>query len=289
MGIVEVKDTEQHCFYRAKLLDVKQDQCLVQYEEAEAGPARQAQSWVHSKLVRREPPEQSAVRIEQVPLCSVAVGRPAAALVPRGLHPPPWSAHGPAVSLPCATHTRLGVGLRLARCHASTRAPCPRVPPPRARALQRRGCPPASCALRQGAIVEVEVKADGESEPASWWEAEVKEMRDDFIKVRFLAGGDSIVESLRIRPAFSRGVAPASAPLAKQTIKLTDGLLAWWVLNETRVVADVMPKSQLLAMTLDANAKAMTLFGSEKSIATAKMLVDIHAKHQACRRPVTAL
>ena len=81
------------------------------------------------------------------------------------------------------------------------------------------------------------VKADGDSEPPSWWEAEVKEMRDDFIKgaphqllpcatarvpaptppqhtrhlvtphpvrpaVRFLAGGDSIVESLRIRPAF---------------------------------------------------------------------------------------
>ena len=49
--------------------------------------------------------------------------------------------------------------------------------------------------------------------------------------VRFLAGGDSsIVESLRIRPAFSRGVVasgPASAPLAKQTLKLTDGLLAW--------------------------------------------------------------
>ena len=75
--------------------------------------------------------------------------------------------------------------------------------------------------------------------------------------VRFLAGGDSIVESLRLRPAFSRVAAangPASAPLAKQTIKLTDGLLAWWVLNEARVVADVVPKSQLLAMSLDAKA-----------------------------------
>ena len=101
--------------------------------------------------------------------------------------------------------------------------------------------------------------------------------------MRFLAGGDSIVESLRIRPAFSRGVVasgPASAPLAKQTLKLSDGLLAWWVLNEARVVADVMPKSQLLAMGLDAKAKAMTLFGTEKAIATAKMLVDIHSKHQ---------
>ena len=64
MGIVEVKDTEQHCFYRAKLLDVKQDKCLVQYEEAEGSSA--PQSWVHSQLVRREPPEQSPVRIEQV-------------------------------------------------------------------------------------------------------------------------------------------------------------------------------------------------------------------------------
>ena len=73
MGIVEVKDTEQHCFYRAQLLDVKQDKCLVQYEESEAGPARQTQSWVHSKLVRREPPEQSAVRIEQVPLSAASL------------------------------------------------------------------------------------------------------------------------------------------------------------------------------------------------------------------------
>ena len=75
--------------------------------------------------------------------------------------------------------------------------------------------------------------------------------------VRFLSGGDSIVESLRLRPAFSRVAAangPASAPLAKQTIKLTDGLLAWWVLNEARVVADVVPTSQLLAMSLDAKA-----------------------------------
>ena len=73
MGIVEVKDTEQHCFYRAKLLDVKQDNCLVQYEEAEGSTTRQAQSWVHSKLVRREPPEQSAVRIEQVPLSAASL------------------------------------------------------------------------------------------------------------------------------------------------------------------------------------------------------------------------
>ena len=36
------------------------------------------------------------------------------------------------------------------------------------------------------------------------------------------------------------------------------------MLNEARVVADVMPKSQLLAMSLDAKAKAMTLFGTEK-------------------------
>ena len=43
-GIVEVKDTEQHCYYRAKLLDIKQDQCLVQYEDLEGGAQRQAQS-----------------------------------------------------------------------------------------------------------------------------------------------------------------------------------------------------------------------------------------------------
>lgn len=77
----------------------------------------------------------------------------------------------------------------------------------------------------QGAIVEVQIQADKE-EPASWWEAEVKEMREDFIKVCFLAGGDSIVESSRLRPAFSRGVAPSTAQLSKQTVRLTDGVRA---------------------------------------------------------------
>ena len=66
MTTVEVKDTEQHCYYRAKLVDIKQDQCLVQYEDSDAGPQRQAHSWVHSSLVRQEPPKQSPVRIEPV-------------------------------------------------------------------------------------------------------------------------------------------------------------------------------------------------------------------------------
>ncbi len=75
-GIVEVKDTEQHCYYRAKLLDIKQDQCLVQYEDLEGGAQRQAQSWVHQSLVREEPPKQSAVRIEKVCLPRLAPEHP---------------------------------------------------------------------------------------------------------------------------------------------------------------------------------------------------------------------
>ena len=140
MGIVEVKDTEQHCFYRAKLLDVKQDNCLVQYEEAEGSTTRQAQSWVHSKLVRREPPEQSAVRIEQVPLSAASLW---ADLRQPSCHPartPPLCQRSG--SLPPTT--RLGLGLRAGvsqalRCHPRAH---PRVPPPLTRALPRRGCPP---------------------------------------------------------------------------------------------------------------------------------------------------
>ena len=116
MGIVEVKDTEQHCFYRAKLLDVKQDKCLVQYEEAEGSSAPQTQSWVHSQLVRREPPEQSQVRIEQVSpslslsLCRLAVGRPALAALTCASHPtPPLPAHGSGC-LRRASHTQSGEG-----------------------------------------------------------------------------------------------------------------------------------------------------------------------------------
>ena len=106
-------------------------------------------------------------------------------------------------------------------------------------------------------------------------------------QVRFLAGGDSIVESLRIRPASGHGrdndnaPAAASVGLAKQSSQLGPGLLAWWVLNEDRVVRDVLPKAKLLAISLDTKAKAVHLFGTPKAIATATMLIDIHAKQQA--------
>ena len=259
MGIVEVKDTEQHCFYRAKLLDVKQDKCLVQYEEAEGSSAPQTQSWVHSQLVRREPPEQSQVRIEQVSpslslslsLCRLAVGRPALAALTCASHPTPTPPPAsprlrlPAPRQPHAVRRGLGLAWRCVAIRAHTRVPPPpprslsrgthhccsvsavhaasaRCPlhlprhhlcPLRHRALRRPrshrprrrprrhrsplpspppSSPPSSPAASpppspppsppQGAIVEVSVKADGESEPASWWEAEVKEMREDFIK-----------------------------------------------------------------------------------------------------------
>ena len=66
-GIVEVKDTEQHCYYRAKLLDIKQDQCLVQYEDLNGG--KKGSTWVHQSLVREERPEQTApMRVEEVRL-----------------------------------------------------------------------------------------------------------------------------------------------------------------------------------------------------------------------------
>ena len=57
----------------------------------------------------------------------------------------------------------------------------------------------------------------------------MKEMREDFIKVHFLAGGESIVESTCIRPAFSRGMTRITSPLCKQTMRLTDGVrFATW-------------------------------------------------------------
>ena len=148
MGIVEVKDTEQHCFYRAKLLDVKQDKCLVQYEEAEGSTARQAQSWVHSKLVRREPPEQSAVRIEQVPLSAASLRadlrQPSCHPVCTPLCLRQRTALLPAPRHPHAVRFRAGVSPAL-RCHPRAH---PRMPPPPTRALPRRGCPPPLlCAL----------------------------------------------------------------------------------------------------------------------------------------------
>ena len=47
----------------------------------------------------------------------------------------------------------------------------------------------------------MEIKADGENEPASFWEAEVLVIKEDFIKVRFMGGGESIVGAKKIRPS----------------------------------------------------------------------------------------
>ena len=38
--------------------------------------------------------------------------------------------------------------------------------------------------------------------------------------------------------------------------------------------------ADLLALTLDASAKQIKLFGTDKAINVAKMLIDLHAKHQ---------
>ena len=124
-GVVEVKDTEQSCYYRASLLDVKDGQCLVQMA---GGTKRRDQMWVPADLVREEP-----------------------------VHMAP---------------------------HIVT-----------------------------GGMVEVAVKADGDDEPVSWWEATVLVIKEDFIKIRFAhaGGGETIVESTRLRPAYSHGASPATS------------------------------------------------------------------------------
>lgn len=134
----------------------------------------------------------------------------------------------------------------------------------------------------QGLTVEVQVMEEGQESP-SWWEATLKQLKGEFAKVSFKAGNypDDVVELDKIRASTPDVKASAKRLFAKQTVQLVDAKQhAWFLENETRITADVRKKAGLLSMVIDPRRTTVKLIGVDKSLKVAKMLLELHMKHQ---------
>ena len=131
--------------------------------------------------------------------------------------------------------------------------------------------------------MEVNYPVDGE---VTWWEADVKQLKGDFAKVHFHCDGypDDVVEVSEIRAC---GGATLSKNLyVKHIMPLNDPKLRAWFQANGRVLDEVRQKSQLLGLLVEPTQRGsaqLKLIGSLKCLQTAKMLLELHIKHQASR------
>uniref|UniRef100_A0A7S0J573 K Homology domain-containing protein n=1 Tax=Calcidiscus leptoporus TaxID=127549 RepID=A0A7S0J573_9EUKA len=144
---------------------------------------------------------------------------------------------------------------------------------------------PADCgyfAIAEGNVIEVKCFPDGEAEPHTWFEAVIKSIKGEFIRVHFtgIAGGDEVIEdrerirpcttmAAKTKPAFTKHIFPISDPQ----------VLEWFAQHEAKLSHDVCAKSRLVSFTLDRRSSQVKMLGTEKAIASAKMLVDLHGRH----------
>jgi len=116
-----------------------------------------------------------------------------------------------------------------------------------------------------------------------WYEARVKSVKGGFTVVSYLGPdlGEEIVEFPDFRPAYSRVTPARSRPLfVKQIFQLTDPKVhQWFKANEQRVVSDVCNKSRVISLVVERNVAQIRILGTEKAIANAKMLIELHGKH----------
>ena len=156
------------------------------------------------------------------------------------------------------------------------------LPIPLSRARRSRFHAPSrdwSLALLQGQSVEVSYADEDSKEPAAWWEARIVSKKGPYCKVHFLCGSfpDEAVEDEKIRPAT---VCTAKPMYSKQTVQLpNEKTHAFFLQNEVKVMGDVREKAQLLAATVEKSRAQIKLIGATKSIAMAKMLLDLHMKN----------
>ena len=92
---------------------------------------------------------------------------------------------------------------------------------------------------------------------------------------------DDVVDIDTLRAAAPKTI--SKTLYAKHIMSLSDAKLRDWFTTQTKLIDDVRVKSQLLALVVDTSPKIaqLRLIGSEKSIAKAKMLLELHIKHQS--------
>eukprot|EP00966_Prymnesium_polylepis_P268619 6205445-Prymnesium_polylepis.1 len=127
--------------------------------------------------------------------------------------------------------------------------------------------------------IEVNIPVDDQN---TWWEAQLKQLKGEFAKVHFHGGSypDDVVDISNIRGCSS--VTLSKNMYVKHVMPMADPKLRAWFQSNERIVDDVRTKSGLLALVFEQSGKAsqLKLIGSDKAISTAKMLLELHIKHQ---------
>ncbi|KAJ1636741.1 hypothetical protein T492DRAFT_835008 [Pavlovales sp. CCMP2436] len=194
---VECYLPDQHCFYRAKLLDVENGMCRVRFETLVPHDGGLDESvWVRWENIRDVPPPPPPQFVPQ----EVGLPRPARPLTPR------------------RAPNRLTRVLDLPpgpSCTRGARAPV---------------CP------AQGEMIEVRVQAQTD-EPYSWWEARtMQQVRGEFVQVRYEGwekSRDEFVELESARPAYGLPLRqPGGKTPLKQEFALTEKLHKWLLSSE---------------------------------------------------------
>mmetsp|Transcript_29200 Transcript_29200/g.63372 ORF Transcript_29200/g.63372 Transcript_29200/m.63372 type:complete len:594 (+) Transcript_29200:36-1817(+) len=129
---------------------------------------------------------------------------------------------------------------------------------------------------------QVELKLEAtEKTPPGWATATVKQIKHDFYFVRQADGqsdAEAIVEKDKLRPPTDSSHAIPSG-LEQDTYKLPQNLQAWANTDDAAgCFRHIEEQAQLAFLRVLPNS--LKLFGESRSIQTAKMLLEVHLKHQ---------
>jgi len=115
--------------------------------------------------------------------------------------------------------------------------------------------------------------------PSGWTVVSVKEVRAGFIFVRTEDGAEAIVEKSKLRP-----VSPHQAAMsaAKDIFKLPSTLHSWILTSDASgCLSHIEEQSNAVLIKDPRDPSEVHLVGDEKSRVTARMLLELHVKHQA--------
>lgn len=139
---------------------------------------------------------------------------------------------------------------------------------------------------RVGEEVELKVHATPHS-PSAWGTATVKNIKHEFYIVCLTSGsggpgpGEQIVEKDMLRPMSNRQGLTADC-MDKDVFKLPAGLQSWMSTEDAiGCISHIEDQSGLLSIMLQESKCSLKLVGESKALVRAKMLLEVHVKHQA--------
>lgn len=149
----------------------------------------------------------------------------------------------------------------------------------------RNPSPPSEASFRLDPKSKVEVWAAATgSQPATWSAARVDKVKEEFVYVILDATKSAlIVEKPQIRlPSTESTYTDLTANVARSTIPLQKNVGSWATSEDAiGCFSHICSKTGLLSMAPSPNDnKEIVLLGTDTAIRKAKMLLDIHLKHQ---------